>query len=581
MDDPQDPEWLPGGQAYKIREISMFTLYGLYTIFVFTTTAMFLLQSRNVHSELSKRSVILVTLQAIGAFVVGTVGLVSSAILNWTCFFKLWILSIGLILLMTTICARAIQLIVVSKIHNLNKQLVRNNPQFMDNIKGKLLRKFSFTQKNQKGARQASGSGFIDKQLLSEAINESKSLMDAAKKDKILKDLDWYFKVQPYATNRSMTIYIACAMALTCIMTIVVTVTNSNFALKPMKTVCNFFWGFIPLYAIGSLFLVVICPALLFMTWGLRDAYGIRRDLIVCVTVGLGGHILMLIWEARFKQWNDRWSNLFFLWFSVMLIHIFSVVIPLWRSITHMRKLNHHLRSESPASMSTVTLIKGQQPEDSVTKARLDEGKGIRQNQYGKFRQAFIHVLEDDELYDKFKDFASSCFCSELISFVDEYQTLKVLTLVALGQREYSTDPGLGSATSPLIQSPMSGMFAISDSNSSHGRDSYTSLPPNINLSKIQNNATVSILEAAKEIYPDRGFNHATMFPPALMDALVMIFSNYINSTSPTAVNVPQIMIRRIQEKLNQSQLHLTILDEVKDEVLYLLYVNVFTRFTS
>ncbi|KAJ1956911.1 hypothetical protein GGI12_005179, partial [Dipsacomyces acuminosporus] len=95
------------------------------------------------------------------------------------------------------------------------------------------------------------------------------------------------------------------------------------------------------------------------------------------------------------------------------------------------------------------------------------------------------------------------------------------------------------------------------------------------------NNATVGILEAAKEIYPDRGFNHTTTFPPALMDTLVMIFSTYINSSSPTAVNVPQAMIRRIQEKLNKTQLHLTILDEVKDEVLYMLYLNVFTRFST
>ncbi|KAJ1959259.1 hypothetical protein GGI12_004429 [Dipsacomyces acuminosporus] len=563
----------------------MFTLYGLYTVFVFATLGMFLVQSRNVHSELSKRSVLLVTLQAIGAFIVGTVGLVCSAVIYWSCFFKLWIFSLGMTLLMTTILARAVQLIVISRIHNLNSQLVRNNPQFMENVKGKLEHRLTLPELKKHRSIREDG-GFIDKQMLSDAIKESKAMMDPNKRDAVLRELARYIKLQPYVTDRSMVIYIACAMAFTSLLTLIVTVTNKDYSLSPMSVVCPLNWGFIPIYVIGTTYLVIVCPVLLAMTWGLKDAYGIRTDLIICDTAGIVSDLMMLIWEVKFKHWNDRWSDMFFVWDAVLLIHIFSVVLPLWRSIKHLRNVNKHLRSETPTTASTVTLMNGQ-PADHVPIASAagigpvssDIEKVIRQRGNSKFRRGFVEILNDPQLYAQFKDFASSCFCSELISFIDEYQTLKALTLIALGQKAYSTKPVFRPTSTPLMQSPISAVFVIpEDSNHS---DSIPNLPLNINLSKLHNNATMGILEAAKEIYPDRGFNHATMFPPALMDALVMIFSNYINSSSPTAVNVPQIMIRRIQEKLKKKQLYLTILDEVKDEVLYLLYVNVFTRFST
>ncbi|KAJ1960320.1 hypothetical protein GGI12_003865 [Dipsacomyces acuminosporus] len=366
-------------------------------------------------------------------------------------------------------------------------------------------------------------------------------------------------------------------------MTIVISVVNKDFSLNPMNIACELVWGFVPMYAIACAFLAIICPVLLFITWGLKEAYGIRKDLIICVTSGIVGSILMIIWEFKFPQFDDIWSDLFFVWDYAFLIHIFSVVVPLWHATRHMRKLDHHLRSESPGSTSTVTLMKSEDAVSSEpalpTRVVRFEEKVIKHKEYGKFRQAFVHVLDDPALYAQFRDFSCACFCSELISFIDEYQTLKVLTLIALGQHEYSAEPVYRAYNTPLMQSPMSAMFVVpEDGNHS---DSIADLPRNVNLSKLHNSVTVGILEAAKEIYPDRGFNHATMFPPALMDTLVMIFSTYINSSSPTAVNVPQIMIRRIQEKLNKNQLYLTILDDVKDEVLYMLYLNVFTRFSS
>ncbi|KAJ1950568.1 hypothetical protein EC988_004342, partial [Linderina pennispora] len=115
--------WRPGTSNYRAREISMFTVYGVYTVFVIVTLVMFLVQSRNPRSELSKRSVKLVSIQAVGCFIVGTLGLVSTALNEWACFIKLWLYDIGFTIVLSALAARAMQLIIISKIHSLTGQV--------------------------------------------------------------------------------------------------------------------------------------------------------------------------------------------------------------------------------------------------------------------------------------------------------------------------------------------------------------------------------------------------------------------------------------------------------------------------
>ncbi|KAI8322140.1 hypothetical protein GQ54DRAFT_339511 [Martensiomyces pterosporus] len=568
---PDDPSWLPGGQNYRIRAGTMFALYAVYTVFVLGTLGLFLIQSRNKHSGLSKRSVKLVTLQSVGGFVVGTVGLLSTALKYWACFLKLWLFSLGMILLMSAMSARAIQLIVVSRVHMLNGQLVRNDPQFVNNVQRSLTRKHTLGEKKHNNAPADSspikvGALVVDKAVFEEAIKESRLEMDTKDRAKVSQKLEWYMRLQPYVTDRSMVIYIICALAFTSVLTLVVNVTNKEYSLSPMSVTCNLSWGFIPMNVIIIIYLLLVCPAFLSMTWGVKDAFGIKTDLIISDIMGIINTFVMMVWELKLHALRQKWSGLFFVWNAVFLIHISSVAVPLWRSTRHSRNVSRRLKQEN-MSGSMATLVHTPISTYGEKEAAVETDK--RDRRYTKRSDGFVRVLDDPNLYAAFREFASSCFCSEMIAFIDEYQSLKSLTLLALGQQEYSAKPMLRPATSST-RSPVAPTFMV-PGNEVGGALNGDRMTVNINLAKLNSNATVSILKASQAVYPHRGFTQTTPFPPALMDMLVSIFSTYINSTSFTAVSVPPIMVRRIQDRLNNSELYLTILDEVKEEVLYML----------
>ncbi|KAJ2805283.1 hypothetical protein H4R21_001316 [Coemansia helicoidea] len=64
------------------------------------------------------------------------------------------------------------------------------------------------------------------------------------------------------------------------------------------------------------------------------------------------------------------------------------------------------------------------------------------------------------------------------------------------------------------------------------------------------------------------------------MDKLVTILGVFINSASWTAISLPSVLLLRIRDRLARSQLTLTILDEIREEILNMLYLDVFTRYS-
>ncbi|KAJ1852127.1 hypothetical protein LPJ73_002886 [Coemansia sp. RSA 2703] len=103
---------------------------------------------------------------------------------------------------------------------------------------------------------------------------------------------------------------------------------------------------------------------------------------------------------------------------------------------------------------------------------------------------------------------------------------------------------------------------------------------PNARALRLQTPPTVSILETARAVYPQHEFSESTPFPVASMDKLIAIFSVFINSNSYTAITLPSSMVLRLRDRLGSHQLTLIILDEIKEEVLNMLYFDVYTRYS-
>ncbi|KAJ1948846.1 hypothetical protein EC988_005007, partial [Linderina pennispora] len=165
-----------------------------------------------------------------------------------------------------------------------------------------------------------------------------------------------------------------------------------------------------------------------------------------------------------------------------------------------------------------------------------------------------------------------------LTAFIDEYQSLKTKTVTALGN-----------ADSPILETSSSWRSSLSlDSPNGDFYGDVSVHPQQFAYNKPASKAkpltlstgiSVSILETAKAAYPQHEFTENTQFPTTVLDRLVRIFSIYLNLNSYMALNVPSVMVRKIQDQLDRKQMSLPILDEVKDEVLFMLYTDVFTRY--
>ncbi|ORX73084.1 hypothetical protein DL89DRAFT_87753 [Linderina pennispora] len=325
---------------------------------------------------------------------------------------------------------------------------------------------------------------------------------------------------------------------------------------------CSMYWELIPVTILIGVYLLIVFPILLWQVWGLKDAYGIRRDLLICDTVGIVCLAVAFIWEFGLHQVSSIWSCLFFVWVAMLLIHISSVVVPLIKAIGHSKRTKHQIRNRHSTASSS----------DSDSVHANDRGATkIR-------RSDFNRVLDDPYEYETFREFAASCFCSELTAFIDEYQSLKTKTVTALGN-----------ADSPILETSSSWRSSLSlDSPNGDFYGDVSVHPQQFAYNKTASKAkpltlstgiSVSILETAKAAYPQHEFAENTQFPTTVLDRLVRIFSIYLNLNSYMALNVPSVMVRKIQDQLDRKQMSLPILDEVKDEVLFMLYTDVFTRY--
>ncbi|KAJ2288551.1 hypothetical protein IWW55_006481 [Coemansia sp. RSA 2706] len=372
---------------------------------------------------------------------------------------------------------------------------------------------------------------------------------------KLYKRLHKYTRMQRFTSNRALIGYVLAHFVVAVILSLVTNIINKQYSISPVSMVCKLVWGFLPVVAFVGIYVVFILPVLLVKCWKLKDAYGIRNDLVISMIIGAACIIITVLWETILFHLALKWSGFFFTWLCAIILHTASITVPLWQAIRHSRDVIHRMHGASSLGNPMAAAIAGAGGQDMSK------------------RSEFNSILADPYEYRYFCDFAASCFCSEMTAFIDEYQALKGLTVVALGSEDMWRDEA-----NHIDTDYMARMASNIDSNLGYlaiaGRQH-----PNSRALRLQTPPTVNILETACAVYPQYDLSDSTPFPVAAMDKLVAIFSVFVNSSSYTAVSLPSAMVLRLRERLSRSQLTLTILDEIKDEILNMLYFDVFTRY--
>ncbi|KAJ2466495.1 hypothetical protein GGI02_004351 [Coemansia sp. RSA 2322] len=208
----------------------------------------------------------------------------------------------------------------------------------------------------------------------------------------------------------------------------------------------------------------------------------------------------------------------------------------------------------------------------------------------------FNRTMDDPAEYQRFRLFAASCFCSELTAFVDEYQLLKARTLSHFGLLQTN---GAGFTIPRHQNSPPSTPSTLAatdsdgiddDSEQRHRRlrmsrcmvDNALTQSMEFMSSALTTSITVSILETVVAAFPDQNSGSGMeQFPADMFDKLDMIRREFVDPRSFTSVNASPLTVKRFMERMESKDLSLTLLDEFKSEVLFMLYTDVYMRYVK
>ncbi|KAJ2725639.1 hypothetical protein GGI07_001139 [Coemansia sp. Benny D115] len=552
-------DWVKGSLNYRIRAGIMTGVSVIYTIFVIVTLILFIITSRNKRSGLEKRSVKLVIIQAVGCYLVGVDGLVTAALNDWACFGKLWLFNIGFLMSLTAMSARAFNLMVVYKVHELSSELSMQYPKTMQSGASAMLMKPEEKWYPQNSTRITSTS------------SSTMDIPDSVPRLRQAKQLEKYKRLLPYVTDKALIIYIAIVIAVGVVLTLVINITDKQFSMRPMSTICIFFWGFLPITAVVVLYFFIIFPIILWRVWRQNDAYGIRNDLIICDTVGILCMVITIVWVNVLKETQQIWPGMSYIWVYAFFIHITSVLIPLVRAMQHIRNSDEQDKQQEPLDVSMMT--------QSTLAYSIGQGR----------RAGFNAMLEDPIEYQSFRAFAVSCFCSELTGFIEEYQALKARTVFHF--KSSAKDSGLSKMKTN----------ANSQRNASSREDNRKETLSQLRLSQCMIDEAFEMEASAKKAgvtsihtsirdavlkvcAKDKHFQKTAageelQFPQAVIHKITAIFYEYVDPNSYASVNATPLVARQIADGVNSNYYPLTMLDDLKNEVLFMLYTDVYSRY--
>ncbi|KAJ1951563.1 hypothetical protein FBU59_000074 [Linderina macrospora] len=371
---------------------------GVVDIFLFTiSTLLFVYRGRRT-LDINAHAVLLTSIGSFTILVVNTCFLFQFVWPgNFPCFIILWCAYPGVMLWMSCTLARAMRLYILSY-RNTQKLKERNKVGQM-----------TAAQLYGKGAVQDPEAALGDTEKL-----QASSLESSVPKSFVRRRLDalskWWAAEKAQITERRLVWYVLFATLFASIVCSIIQALTKDLAIVPMMySKCPVgVWEYFPLYAMIALYCVVLTPILVYHIWPIKDAFGIRHDILlnnmftfICVLM------FMVQTNKGFGGRDPFWDS--FLWCALLfnLSQITSVIIPLVRSY---RQSDAFTWSDSPGRTAS--------------------------------KELFYRVLNHPELFEKLKIYSAANFCTEITLFLEEYQVLKanVVRFYNIGEPGFDDD---------------------------------------------------------------------------------------------------------------------------------------------
>ncbi|CAG8514734.1 288_t:CDS:2 [Ambispora leptoticha] len=373
--------------------------------------------------------------------------------------------------------------------------------------------------------------------------------------------MDRFRRLKHRATDKWLARYILYpTMGVTFLLTLVLQIVSPELSINPINKVCWIGYESIPLLVFLGFFIIIVCPILCYLLYGIRDAYGVRNELIITIVAGAMAYIGFILFETVLNRYIPYFGSYLFAWIVLIMCHTFSITIPLLRTFK--------LRPKSIITGLRTSRVNSLESRNSeiMTNSR-------------KYAQ-FMDVLGNSQQFEKYKECVAACFCTELILFLEEYQFLKLRVAQCC-------DPDIDMITSQqddeesiqddeTIQEPEE--IHVRNSNSkeyfifSETRNVTrppTPLPPLL----LSTPCTISIVEtisAAKWI----------PFPVhELRDDYLTFYETFFDQNSDLAINLRGSILTSVKLMIENDQFEISMFEKAREEVLALLYRNTYDRF--
>ncbi|KAJ2263198.1 hypothetical protein GGI01_000935 [Coemansia sp. RSA 376] len=401
------------------------------------------------------------------------------------------------------------------------------------------------------------------------------------------------------SSNRFITYIMISTTLVIVVFLLLVNILSPQMTLRPLYYNCKGSWEYIPLIVLAGTFNMVIYPAFVIMAWTYKDGYGIRRSLSIGSLTGILFWVGGLAWRLEKAIPKARAPPALFYMAQILLVYSFTIVTPLfvaWKNAGRRRTQGRDTHRVSRKGWSW--------------------SAGISEREYDLSKQSFIAAMQDPEEHDSIEKFAGRCFCIELVLFLDVYLALKMSIYKDIrrhGPNGGSAAPTDGNASiSPLAHdmSPHHQAVDVPEPTPTHtadrlslhshfnsnprttrsldierhesaqlarGSGSQATLAASVseNLASLSSSISATMAHA----FPEYSISDDTLISERLRCVLKTVVRTFMLPESPLAINVPHAVVCTFRDYLLGGPATFGMMEQVKEEVVNLLYSNVYIRY--
>ncbi|ORX89249.1 regulator of G protein signaling superfamily [Basidiobolus meristosporus CBS 931.73] len=337
-------------ETFQIILIAVAIIWNVHLV-----VSMILLWQRRHLDTVRYRSPGLTCLSAIASMVLITIYVALLPMQKFPCFLNLWITSIGQPLLYLTILARAFRLLFFYKFSEARLAVALNKPEKPSYRPKSIIQIFS-------GSRRKSNGSAYELHGLTECAAPSSSPSSIAQD--IQQPLwgyrgndlshNWYYRHRYMLSAQFITTVIIIILMFHLCVVFVVQLLSTRFAFYPriISEDCMRGWEYYPHDVFACIYILIFFPFLIFKLLSVKDAYGIRMELVATSLISCLGFFIFLLTLIVGKDTsiNEHVPNSLWWGLPLMVVSFFTVTYPLIKSIPY-SSFSHRLSSETEYTM--------------------------------------------------------------------------------------------------------------------------------------------------------------------------------------------------------------------------------------